>query len=108
MDEPTVGLDWDLARRLMDIVAARHCCGMTVVMVTHDLRWAARYAQRVVILEKGQIVAQGTPREVLAYPDRLAACGLDPLPVTALAQVLGWSPPAPLTVDDVLARVSDG
>jgi energy-coupling factor transporter ATP-binding protein EcfA2 len=108
LDEPTVGLDRGLSGRLMDIVAERHRQGMTVIMITHDLRWAARYAQRVVVLYQGRIVARGTPHEVLADPERLAACGLDPLPVTALAQALDWSPPLPLTVDDVLARVGDG
>jgi energy-coupling factor transport system ATP-binding protein len=108
LDEPTVGLDLGLARRLMDIVAERHRRGMTVVMITHDLRWAARYAQRVVVLGGGRIQAQGSPYEVLADPKQLAACGLEPLPVTALAQSLNWPPPVPLLVDDVLAKLSNG
>lgn len=108
LDEPTVGLDRSLAGHLMGLVAERHRRGMTVVMITHDLRWVARYAQRVIVLCAGRLVAQGSPREVLAEPERLLACGLDPLPVTALAQSLHWPPPWPLTVGDVLARVGGG
>jgi energy-coupling factor transport system ATP-binding protein len=108
LDEPAVGLDRSLAGHLMGLVAERHCQGLTVVMITHDLRWVALYAQRVVVLCAGRLVAQGTPREVLADPKRLLACGLDPLPVTALAQSLRWAPPLPLTVNDVLARGCGG
>jgi energy-coupling factor transporter ATP-binding protein EcfA2 len=108
LDEPTVGLDRGLAGRLLGIVAGRHRRGMTVVMVTHDLRWVARYAQRVVVLARGRLVAQGAPGEVLADPERLAAFGLEPLPVTALAAALNWPPPLPLTVDEALTRVRDG
>jgi energy-coupling factor transport system ATP-binding protein len=106
LDEPTVGLDWGLAERLMEIVSERHRRGMTVVMITHDLKWVARYAQRVAVLCNGRLVIQGTPREVLAAPERLSAYGLDPLPVTALAQSLHWPLPLPLTVDDVLSGTS--
>jgi energy-coupling factor transport system ATP-binding protein len=108
LDEPTVGLDRGLAERLMDIVSERHRQGVTVVMITHDLKWVARYAQRVAVLCDGRLVIQGTPHQVLTDPERLAACGLDPLPVTALAQSLHWPQPLPLTVDDVLPRADHG
>jgi energy-coupling factor transport system ATP-binding protein len=108
LDEPTVGLDWRLSRRLLDIVNDRHRCGMTVVMITHDLRWVAHYAQRVIVLCEGRLVAQGTPGEVLVDLERLAACGLVPLPITTLAHALQWPVPLPLTVDEVLVGRSDG
>jgi energy-coupling factor transport system ATP-binding protein len=105
LDEPTVGLDRGITERLLGIVAERHRRGVTVIMVTHDLRWVARYAQRVVVLYQGRLVAQGTARDVLADPDLLAQVGLEPLPVTALARSLRWPPPLPLVVDDMLARL---
>jgi energy-coupling factor transport system ATP-binding protein len=105
LDEPTVGLDRGITERLLGIVTERHRQGVTVIMVTHDLRWVARYAQRVVVLYQGRLVAQGAARDVLADPALLARVGLEPLPVTALAQSLHCPPPLPLVVDDLIARL---
>jgi energy-coupling factor transport system ATP-binding protein len=104
LDEPTVGLDHGAAARLLNVVAGRHCRGTTVVMITHDLRWVARYAQRVVVLSEGRLVASGPTSAVLADIDLLREAGLDPLPVTALAHSLGLPLPLPLTVDELLVR----
>ncbi len=105
LDEPTTGLDQGITERLLGIVAERHLQGATVIMITHDLRWVVRYAQRVVVLYRGCLVAQGAPRDVLADPDLLAEVGLKPLPVTALALALHLPPPLPLVVDDLIARL---
>jgi energy-coupling factor transport system ATP-binding protein len=84
----------------MDAILAQHQQGTTVVMITHDLQLVARYAQRVVALHQGRLVAQGTTREVLSDVALIREIGLEPLPVTALAHALGWPPPLPLSVDD--------
>ncbi|MGH3931381.1 MAG: hypothetical protein ACRDTF_15590, partial [Pseudonocardiaceae bacterium] len=42
--------------------------GRTVVMVLHDLNMAARYAQRLIAMRAGRIIAAGTPHEVLTEP----------------------------------------
>lgn len=66
LDEPTTFLDvghqlevLDLARELNRVRK------MTIVLVLHDLNQAARYADRLIVLRAGQIVADGTPRDVL-------------------------------------------
>jgi energy-coupling factor transport system ATP-binding protein len=104
LDEPATGLDRGAARHLLDLIAERQRQGTTVVMITHDLRWVARYAQRVAILSAGQLVACGPTRSLLADLGLLSEAGLDPLPVTALAHALDLSAPLPLTVDELLAR----
>jgi energy-coupling factor transport system ATP-binding protein len=104
LDEPTVGLDRGAAERQMDVIAERHRRGTTVVMITHDLRWVARYAQRVAVLHGGRLVGCGPSREILAALDLLAEAGLDPLPVTILAHSLELSPPLPFSVDELLSR----
>ena len=106
LDEPTVGLDLEITQRLMDIVSARHQQGTTVIMITHDLQWVARYAQRVAVLYQGRLVTQGDVRQVLTDLDQLVAVDMEPLPVTALASMLKWPPPLPLSADDVMARIS--
>jgi energy-coupling factor transport system ATP-binding protein len=104
LDEPTSGLDRGGARYLLDLIAERQRQGATVVTITHDLRWVARYAQRVAVLCEGRLIACGPTQDVLTNLDLLSGAGLDPLPVTALAHEVHLSPPLPLTVEELLAR----
>lgn len=106
LDEPTVGLDRGAAARLLNVVAERHRQGTTVVMITHDLRWVARYAQQVVVLSEGCLAGCGPCRNMLADIDLLKEAGLDPLPVTTLAHLRGLSPPLPVSVGELLSRVT--
>ena len=72
LDEPTTHLDLAHAVDVLDLVDRLHCDrGRTVVMVLHDLTLAARYADSLVAMRDGRIVAQGPPREVLT-PELLA------------------------------------
>jgi iron complex transport system ATP-binding protein len=64
-DEPTAGLDPAHQLTLLDRLAAHAGRGKTVVLALHDLSLAARYCQRIVLLEGGQIVGDGAPNEVL-------------------------------------------
>lgn len=61
--------------------------GITVLTITHYMNEAAR-ADRVIVLDDGKIIADGTPREVFADPDRLTAVGLDVPQCTALVHAL--------------------
>ena len=106
LDEPAAGLDRGAAERLLHVVAERHRQGTTVIMITHDLRWVARYAQRTAILYEGGLVRCAPTRKVLADLDLLAQVDLDPLPVTVLGSLLGLGPHLPLSVPELLARVT--
>jgi energy-coupling factor transporter ATP-binding protein EcfA2 len=98
LDEPSVGLDRGMVRRIMDVVSARHRQGTTVIMVTHDLQLVARYVQRAIILSEGRICAEGRPHDVLADISLIRESGLEPLPVTLLGHALHWPPPLPVHV----------
>ncbi len=66
LDEPTTHLDLAHAVDVLDLVdRLHHDRGRTVVMVLHDLSLAARYADHLVTMRDGRIVAQGPPREVV-------------------------------------------
>jgi iron complex transport system ATP-binding protein len=66
LDEPTTHLDLAHAVDVLDLVDRLSAeLGRTVVMVLHDLNLAARYADHLVAMRDGRIVAQGAPREVL-------------------------------------------
>jgi iron complex transport system ATP-binding protein len=70
-DEPTMSLDPRHQFVVMEILRRAARSGGAVLAVVHDLALAARYADRVLILDKGRIVAQGKPDEAL-NPDRIA------------------------------------
>jgi iron complex transport system ATP-binding protein len=66
LDEPTTYLDLSHQIDVLELVARLHAeRGRTVVVVLHDLNLAARYAQRLVAMDDGALVASGTPEEVL-------------------------------------------
>ncbi len=72
LDEPTTGLDVGHAQTLLDLVdELRRETGTTVVTTLHDLTLAAQYAERLVLLDSGRVVAEGLPAEVLT-PEALA------------------------------------
>jgi iron complex transport system ATP-binding protein len=66
LDEPTTYLDLSHQIDVLELVARLHAeRGRTVVVVLHDLNLAARYAQRLVAMDDGALVASGAPEEVL-------------------------------------------
>ena len=67
LDEPTAQLDPAGSRHVLDVLAsmaADH--GTTIVLIEHKLEWLAHHADRVILLRKGSIEADGPPRQVLA------------------------------------------
>ncbi|MHA2351418.1 MAG: energy-coupling factor ABC transporter ATP-binding protein [Candidatus Thorarchaeota archaeon] len=64
-DEPTSNLDPRSAEIILDIIADQNREGMTVVLVEHRLDLVSKDASRLILMDKGSIVADGTPREVL-------------------------------------------
>ena len=69
LDEPTSALDVGHQVEVLELVdELRHEDGLTVVAAMHDLSTAARYADRLALLERGQLVSLGTPEEVLDPP----------------------------------------
>lgn len=77
LDEPTAGLDPRTEVWLLDILDQLASVGKTLVIATHDLRFAADFADSVVALnEEHVIAAQGTPEEVLANYDLLLSINL--------------------------------
>ena len=65
LDEPTSALDIAHQVEVLDVLRAEVARGTTVVLVLHDLTLAARYADELVVMAEGRIVAQGAPRTTL-------------------------------------------
>ena len=67
-DEPTSALDPELVGEVLAVMRNLAAHGMTMVVVTHEMRFAREVADIVVFMDEGQIAEQGTPREVLDEP----------------------------------------
>ncbi|WP_040693925.1 ABC transporter ATP-binding protein [Nocardiopsis sp. L17-MgMaSL7] len=92
LDEPTTYLDIAHQYDLLELFADLHRSGRTVVAVLHDLAQAARFATRVVMMDGGAVVADGTPEEVVTA-ERVAsvfglACDVVPDPRTGTPLVI--------------------
>lgn len=71
LDEPTVGLDIDARRRFWATLAERRDRGTAVLLTTHQIEEAAAFADRVVVLHEGIVIASGHPAALTAQlPDR--------------------------------------
>ncbi len=73
LDEPTTGQDWGHLKGLMDLLRARVQEGMSVLLITHDVRLAMQYATRVMVMRDGTIRADGPvseapPHDVVTVP----------------------------------------
>jgi ABC-type polar amino acid transport system ATPase subunit len=67
-DEPTSALDPELVGEVLHVMRTLADEGMTMVVVTHEMRFARRAADRVVLMADRQIVEEGTPEQVLENP----------------------------------------
>lgn len=83
LDEPTAGLDPRGQRELMDMFYELHKTkGLTVILVTHNMNDAARYADEIIVMHKGTVFLQGEPTEVFLQANELEGIGVSlPLPL---------------------------
>ena len=101
VDEPTTGQDERNSRRIAELLAQLNKAGVTIVVITHDLRLVSEYAERVVVLNNGRLVTEGSTRKVFTeHLETLASIGLEPPPVTRLMKELVGRPA--LTVREVV------
>jgi polar amino acid transport system ATP-binding protein len=67
-DEPTSALDPEMINEVLDVMTGLARDGMTMMCVTHEMGFARRVAHRVVFMDEGQVVEEGTPSEFFAAP----------------------------------------
>ena len=89
LDEPAAGLDPAGRDRVMRLITDyRDKTGSTVVIVSHSMETAARYADKIVVLNDGKLFMVGTPDEVFKKADEIEKIGLSVPPVTRLVHAL--------------------
>ncbi|GAA3675979.1 amino acid ABC transporter ATP-binding protein [Arthrobacter ginkgonis] len=67
-DEPTSALDPELVGEVLDVIRALASSGTTLVIVTHEMGFARDVADRVVFMDEGRVVEQGTPTQIFGDP----------------------------------------
>jgi energy-coupling factor transport system ATP-binding protein len=95
LDEPTRGLDYAAKERLGQLLKAFAKAGKAIILVTHDVELAAMLADQVILLSQGEVIASGSPTEVLSPSPFFAS------QVARLFPATGWR-----TVEDVLGQLT--
>ena len=89
LDEPTAGLDPKGRDEILDQIAKlKEEMSITVVLVSHSMEDIANYVDRIVVMNKGSVLLDGTPSEVFAHDKELEAVGLAAPQVTYIMQTL--------------------
>ncbi|SEM50870.1 MULTISPECIES: energy-coupling factor transporter ATPase [unclassified Butyrivibrio] len=89
LDEPTAGLDPKGRDEILDLIAELHdTLGITVILVSHSMEDVANYVDRIIVMNKGEAVYDGTPKEVFAHYKELEAIGLAAPQVTYVMEEL--------------------
>ncbi len=108
IDEPTTGLDWTGTMRMLELVSDLHQRGHTVIMITHNMRIVANYAERVIVMSEGKILLDGSPSKVFEHVQELKKSYLEPPQITLLAQRLAdlGCPRDIVTVDQMVEVIA--
>lgn len=89
LDEPTAGLDPKGRDEILDQVAKLHKeRGITVILVSHSMEDVAKYVDRIIVMNQGEVMFDNTPRDVFAHYKELEAVGLAAPQVTYLMHEL--------------------
>jgi general L-amino acid transport system ATP-binding protein len=67
-DEPTSALDPEMIKEVLDVMVELAKSGMTMIVVTHEMGFARSVADRLVFIDSGQVVEEGTPERIFSQP----------------------------------------
>ena len=89
LDEPTAGLDPKGRDDILGLIAELHKKqGMTIILVSHSMEDVAKYVSRLVVMNQGEKVYDGTPKEVFRHYKELESMGLAAPQITYVVQTL--------------------
>jgi len=107
LDEPLAGLDPERSRLVADRITQIHEAGISVVLSTHDLEFAAEVADRVCVMADGNVVGSGTPQTVFYDDALLADANLHPPSAVRIAREAGLEAAAqPVTEADLVSLLT--
>lgn len=89
LDEPTVGLDVEARRILWDEIRKLVARGKTVLLTTHYLQEADALADRIIVIDKGEVIAEGTPAEIKSRTAGRQIRCVSSLPIAGVCSIPG-------------------
>ena len=84
IDEPTTGQDPQMTEEIFDIIKQLNDLGTTVLMITHRVDYAAAYAHRAIVMNRGEVAFDGPVLELIADADLMRANALELPDITKL------------------------
>ena len=89
LDEPTAGLDPKGRNDILDRISALHKqTGITVILVSHSMEDVAKYVDRIIVMNRGEVFMDGTPKEIFRRSEDLESVGLAAPQVTYVMRQL--------------------
>jgi energy-coupling factor transport system ATP-binding protein len=105
IDEPTTGQDYQDGIDMLNLISALNQAGHTILFITHDMPMVARYAQRVIVFRDGEILLDGSTRDVFREREILSTTFLAPPQITSLGLAFpDLFPETVLSVSEMYAR----
>lgn len=105
LDEPTGSLDIESRREMVNSLKLLKDRVKTVIIATHDISLAAEWADRVIVMRDGRIIADGDTRSIFDNITLLDQCHLKPPQIVELSKRLNMRPIA-LSIDEFASRIS--
>ncbi len=88
VDEPATGQDYKGSTEIMDLLAEINNAGVTVMIITHDMRLVAEYTRRAIVMKEGGIIFDGTPEELFQNDGLMAESSLAPPQLVRISRKL--------------------
>lgn len=106
LDEPTTGQDNLQKTRLASLLKKLNRQGKTVIVVTHDIEFVADFMDRVVVMSKGRVVADGNVDEILVRKEVMDASSILPPQLAELSWKVGLNSPS-IRIDAVVTELKN-
>ncbi|MBP5602666.1 MAG: ABC transporter ATP-binding protein [Treponema sp.] len=107
LDEPTTGLDYRECMETMSRIRELNENGTTVIMVCHDMEVVLDFAKTLIVMNKGEILAQGETRTILSDNELLGRARLLQPQIAATCSLLGDDYKNIFTVEEMIAKMKD-
>ena len=107
LDEPTTGLDYRECMEIMGRIQQLNENGTTVIMVCHDMEVVLDFAKTLIVMNKGEILAQGETRTILSDNELLGRARLLQPQIAATCSLLGDDYKNIFTVEEMIAKMKD-
>ena len=105
LDEPTTGLDYRECMKIMNLIKSENLAGTTVFMICHDMEIVSDFAERILVIADGRLIADGNPDTIFFNKEICAKAALLPPQIAELSQRLGGAYQGIRHVDNLFGAI---